>query len=296
LLVEPRTDEESSVYLVTVVAVTALIVAPGLTVTCAICLGTDQIRRSAAELDRRTANIAPYLGLVALLSAFKHATSETRARLSRALGWNITDSLYAAEGLFVAHLQTAVPDAFYGFFTWMYMFGFPYLLAVPPVVYFLSPSQRYLKEVLVAYLLNHGVGMVCYTLFVAYGPRNWVSTRVDGTMYRMYPWTQELTAAVSSNTNVFPSLHTSLSVVALLFAWRTRRRYPVWFYLAAFTAASVVLSTMVLGIHWLTDLVAGVALGAWSVVVAERIVARLRGGVATAAAGDEGTPGANVGD
>jgi membrane-associated phospholipid phosphatase len=284
------------VSLVTVVAVTALIVGPGLAVTCAVCLGPDQIRRSAAELDRRATDIAPYLGLVVLLSAFKHATSETRARLSRALKWNITDSLYAVEGLFVADLQSAVPDALYGFFSGMYMFGFPYLLAVPPVVYFLSPSQRYLKELLVAYLLNHGVGMVCYTLFVAYGPRNWVPTRVDGAMYRLYPWTQELTGAVSSNTNVFPSLHTSLSVVALLFAWRTRRRYPLWFYLAAFTTASVVLSTMVLGIHWLTDLVAGVALGVWSFVVAEHVLTRLEGGADHRAAGEDGCTGANVGD
>lgn len=257
---------------ITIALVTALIVAPALVTTCAVCVEPRRVRRAARELDTRLVDVAPYLGAVVLLSAVKHATSETSQRLSEAVGLEITDELYAVEGTFVAHLQHAAPAESYPFFSAMYMFGFPYLLAAPAVLYFLLPSRRYFKRLVVAYVLNHLVGLVAYTLFVAYGPRNWAPAGVDGILYRLYPWTQELTAAVSSNTNVFPSLHTSLSVVALLFAWRTRRTYPRWFYLAAFAATSVVLSTMVLGIHWATDLVAGIALGVGSVALAERVV------------------------
>lgn len=281
---------------VTVSLVIALVVSPGLLVTCALCLGIDRLRLSVTDLQQRLADIAPYVGLVVLLTLFKYSTAGARQRLSHALEWNITDSLYAVEGPFVANLQMAVPEATYGFFSGMYMFGFPYLLAVPPIVYFVASSHRHLKELLVAYVLNHAVGLICYTLFIAYGPRNWIPSHVDGVMYQLYPWTQVMTAAVSSNTNVFPSLHTSLSVVVLLFAWRTRKTYPGWFVVAAFTATSVLLSTMVLGIHWASDLVAGLALGVWSVVAGVGIVARLEGNVDTTAAGDDSIARSNVGD
>lgn len=263
--------------LLTVVFVTGLIAVLGMAATLALCIGVNGARLSTSDVHRRIAEIAPYLAVTALFLVVKQATSGISLRISRTLDWNITDSLYAVEGLFVARLQNAVPEATYGFFSVMYMFAFPYLLFVPLLLYFLLPSQRRLKELLVAYVLNYFVGAICYTLFIAYGPRNWISSHVDGVMYELYPQTQELTAAVSSGTNVFPSLHTSLSVIVLLFAWRTRRTYPEWFYIAAFTASSIVLSTMVLGIHWLSDIVAGIALGVWCVVVASRIVARVEG-------------------
>lgn len=282
--------------LTTMMATTWLVVGLALVATCVLCVGSGRGPRTVEEFRARLRDLAPYLGAIALFSVIKHATGDLSVWLSRVLDWDITGSLYGIEGLFVAHLQALTPSVTYGFFSAMYMFGFPYLLVVPPVLYFALPVSRHVKAVLVAYLLNNVVGLVCYTLFVAYGPRNWIPSRVDGVMYELYPETQAVTTAVSANTNVFPSLHTSLSVAALLFAWRTRRAYPRWFWIAAFTATSVVLSTMVLGIHWLTDVVAGVALGTWSVVAAERIVDRVERDVPLRRVDEEGGARSEVGD
>ncbi|UTF52500.1 phosphatase PAP2 family protein [Natronosalvus rutilus] len=263
--------------LLTVVFVTGLIVATGLVTTCAFSTSLEQFRHAIADFDRRLVEIAPYLGVAALFFLAKQATNDLSLRISRALGWDITDSLYELEGLFVADLQAAVPESLIAFFSAMYMFGFPYLLVVPLVLYFVHTSSRHLKGVLTAYVLNYAVGAILYTLFIAYGPRNRVPHHVSGLMYEIYPETQTLTAAVSSNTDVFPSLHTSFAVVVALFAWRTRKTYPLWFYVSSITATAVVLSTMVLGIHWLTDVVAGLVLGLWSVVVATRVVETFEG-------------------
>jgi membrane-associated phospholipid phosphatase len=65
---------------------------------------------------------------------------------------------------------------------------------------------------------------------------------------------------VNRNVNVFPSLHTSLSVTVAAMAYRTRDHYPLWAPVAAVLAASVVFSTMYLAIHWATDVVGGVVL------------------------------------
>ncbi|QRV17106.1 inositol phosphorylceramide synthase [Haloterrigena salifodinae] len=256
---------------------TSLAVLAGLTMTCCLCLERRQVRRTIDEYDHRLRSVAPYLGVAALFFLAKRGTHEQSVKLSKAIDWDITAEIYAVEGEFVAHLQDIVPQqATLEFFSVMYMFGFPFLLVTAPILYFALSSQRHLKELLIAYVFNYVIGAICYTLFIAYGPRNHLST-VNGLMYSFYPQTQDMTAAVSANTDVFPSLHTSLAVVVLLFAWRSRREYPRWLPIASFVAASVVFSTMYLGIHWLLDVVAGIVLGVGSVYAAERIVARAEG-------------------
>jgi len=261
--------------LLEVTAATGLSVVTGTAVTALLCVGPRQVSRAMTDVDDRVREVAPYLGAALALLAVKQLTQGYRLRLSRALDWNITDELYALEGGFVAGLQRLTPEATLEFFTVSYMIGFAFLLVAAPVTYFLSAEdgRRYLKELLVAYMLNYAVGTVCYTLFISYGPRNYLET-VSGLMYRVYPQTQDLTAAVASNTNVFPSLHTSLSVAVLVVAWRSRRTHPRWTPVAAAVATAVVFSTMYLGIHWLTDVVVGVALGVGSVIAAARIVDR----------------------
>jgi PAP2 superfamily. len=128
----------------------------------------------------------------------------------------------------------------------------------------------------VGLLFNYTLGLVCYTLFIAYGPRNVLPELVDPLLYAPTPEYQLLTREVNHHTNVFPSLHTSLSVTALLLAYRTREVYRRWFAVATVLAVSVVVSTMYLGIHWATDVVIGVGLGWTSVALADRVVGRDR--------------------
>ena len=255
-----------------IVTIMVLVVGIGLVGTCALCIGRARFP-GTTELKSRFREVAPYLGLTAVVLFVKRSTHNLSLQISYALGWDITAEIYAVEGQFVAVLQNVIPEVTLGFFSSMYVFGFSYLLVTAPVLYFLSPSQRYTKELLVAFLLNYLVGVLFYTLFIAYGPRNHLAS-VEGLMYQMYPQTQDVSAAVSDDTNVFPSLHTSLAVTVMLFAWRSRRDLPRWFLIASFVAISLVISTMYLGIHWLTDVAAGVALAVWSVYAAERFVRR----------------------
>ncbi|QCC51110.1 phosphatase PAP2 family protein [Halapricum salinum] len=259
--------------LLSVSAVVGLVVFAGVVSTIPVCFDRRSLRQARRTLDEALFDAAPYLGLVALVLLFRRFVHDESVQLSHEVGRNITDTLFAVEGFFVAHLQALTPDALVPVFAAFYVFGFTYLLVVPVVLYALASTTRSLKELLVAYALNDVIGMSLYTLFVAYGPRLHIANRVDGLLYDLYPQVRQLTTAVSANTNVFPSLHTSLSVVVLVFAWRTRENQPRWFAIAAICAGAIVLSTMVLGIHWLTDVVAGVCLAYVCVVLAGWIVA-----------------------
>jgi len=248
-----------------------------LLVTCVLCLDRRSIARAPDSVGTRLRAVSPYLGLAGLFFVVRRLTNDLTVRASEAIGLRITDAIYAVEGLAVTQIQDATPAALVPVFSAFYMFGFAYLLVAPIVLYLVAPAIRPLKELLVAYVLNYLGGAIMYALFTAYGPRVYVSEHVDGLLYDLFPESQELTAAVSSNTDVFPSLHTSLSVIVLLFAWQTRGLLPRWFTVSAIVSTGVVLSTMVLGIHWVADVVAGLVFAVVCVVAARRLVAAVEG-------------------
>lgn len=256
----------------TVSLIVGVVVLTGIIATCTVCLTPDQFRETLDNYDRRLSDLAPYLVLAGVFFLIRRFTQGPSQRLSKQIGIEITGTIYQVEGLLVESLQNATPEFMIPVFSGFYMFGFAFLLIAPVVLYLLTPAMRPLKELLVAYILNYAAGAVFYTIFVAVGPRIYVTKHVDGLMYQFYPSTADLTSAVSENTDVFPSLHTSLSVIVLLFAWQTRHIQPRWFTITAVVSTGIVLATMVLGIHWFIDVVAGVVLAAACVRSARRIV------------------------
>lgn len=256
---------------VVVTTVVGVVVFLGLVSTCGICLSRQQFRDARDEIDGRVLELAPYLGLASLFFVLRRFSEGPSQEISDEIGLEITDQIYAIEGSFVAWLQDLTPQFLVPVFSAFYMFGFAFLLLTPVALYALAPMMRSLKELLVAYVLNYTAGTALFTLFSAYGPRIY-SEQVDGLMYQFYPQTADLTSTVSERTDIFPSLHTSLAVIVLLFAWQTRHALPRWLFIAAVMATGVVLSTMVTGIHWLMDVFAGIVLAVACVVAAKRIV------------------------
>jgi len=78
----------------------------------------------------------------------------------------------------------------------------------------------------------------------------------------------ELVRPMSGLDNCFPSFHVSLTVlvVAACFMFRVPMRMS-----AAALGATIVLSTFVLGVHWLPDMLAGLGLGIASMLLAWRM-------------------------
>lgn len=231
-------------------------------------VGRSRLSRIRTLYRERTRTMLPYFGLLGGVLVVNKLTRRVGQDLSWVVGVNVTGVIYAIEGTFVASVQSVATPQLTAFFSFMYVYGYVFVLVFPLLAYFVLEDDRFLRETCLAYAFNYAIGLVCYVVFIAYGPRNLMPAAVESLLYVYWPESQLLTRQMNTNTNVFPSLHSSLSVTVVLLAYRTRDRYPVWLYIATFCSCSIVISTMYLGIHWATDVVAGIVLALVSVSIA----------------------------
>ncbi len=228
-------------------------------------VGVDRVRAFWPRAPERIRLVFPYLLLFGVVLSVNSVLRDIGPELSWIIGWRITGWITSVEGTLVATIQGFAHPTLTAYFSYMYIYGYIFLLAFPVFAYLVLPDTRPVRETVLAYSLNYAIGVTCYVLFIAYGPRNVMPDLVDQLLYTNWPESQLLTSEVNTNVNVFPSLHTSLAVTVAALAYRTREAYPRWLPISVLLAVSVTISTMYLGIHWGIDVVAGVVLAGISV-------------------------------
>ncbi|WP_123538300.1 phosphatase PAP2 family protein [Halosimplex salinum] len=253
-----------------VVAVDLVVV----TVSALVLVGPERLRETAAELPDRLRDVAVPLVVLAVVLLVNSLIREPVTEVAWLVGVNVTPIIYGIEGDFVAWFQSLGTPAVTTLFSYAYVYGYVYVLVFPLVAYAALEDSRALRELTVAYSVNYALGLVCYVLVVAYGPRNLLGETVESLLYTQHPEFQFLTSRVNSNTNVFPSLHTSLSATVIGVAYDTRETYPWWLAVATVVGLSIIGATMYLGIHWATDVVAGLVLAAIAVTIGRRYANR----------------------
>ncbi|MFP8954950.1 phosphatase PAP2 family protein [Natrialbaceae archaeon A-arb3/5] len=259
--------------IVGVVSELALVVAIMLVSATLVVVGSRRLAAALGDIRWRfKACTMPLIALVIVL-LIRWSTVDILTHLERrVLQNNITFTLFELEELLFPANPVVVLQAFQSplltdFFVFIYIYGYAFLLLFPFIAYFVLDDMADLRALILAFTANYGIGLICYVFFIAYGPRNLNPDLFEGLLYTAFPESRTLTNRVNQNTNVFPSLHTSLSMTVFFFAWITRRKYPVWVVLSGALALSVALSTMYLGIHWFSDVVAGTILALLSVYI-----------------------------
>lgn len=245
-------------------------------------VGPNRLRETQQAYRERLTEAAPYVGLLVPLLIVNKLARDIGPELSWLVAIRTTGWLHAIDGLLlwplypeetpqvVVWLQSMATPALTAYFSSVYVYGYVFLLSFPVVAYISLSHPEPFRRTLIAYGTNYLIGVVCYLVFIAYGPRNLLVEQVEGLLFTQHTQYQFVTAAVNNETNVFPSLHTSMAVTAALLAWSTRDEYPLWVPIATLLAVSVTISTMYLGIHWATDVIFGIGLGWLSVVIGHR--------------------------
>ena len=252
-----------------VVVVTLLVL-----VSTALFVGRGRLRKTRGAWRSRVRAITPITIVLASALLLNSVARQLVPEFSWLIDWNLTAPIYDLEGEFILWLQAQATPAVTAYFSFIYIYGYIFLLVFPVIAYFALSETRPLRELLTAYTLNYTLGLVLYIFVIAYGPRNMMPELVDALLYDTYPQYQHLTRQVNRNTNVFPSLHTSLAATVSILAYRTREYYPGWNLVAAVLGISVAISTMYLGIHWVIDVIAGIVLAYVSVELAHALVGR----------------------
>ncbi len=261
--------------LVDILSRMAVIVAVMLLIAVPTIIGVDRFTAAFGEWRAKVRAAFPIALVLVPVLLVNSVTRQRLVTISQEYGLRMGGFFYSVEGGFILLFQSVASTPLTQYFSFIYIYAYAFLLIFPVIAYFTLRDTETLRRLLTAYTLNYTLGAILYVLVHAFGPRQYFGVmEIETMLYDFQPAYQYLTREVNDYTNVFPSLHTSLSATVLLFAIRTRAQFPLWFPVAAIIAVSVWISTMYLGIHWAIDVVAGIALAIACVALADRLVDR----------------------
>lgn len=256
--------------------ITSVVVVVGvlLAVATVVVVGPGTARAGLDRWRRQVRQVWHHVAVLAVVLVVNSFAREYGRQISWFIDWNITSLIHSLEGTTVAWIQSFASPPVTAVLGAVYVYGYVFLLVFPLLGYFLLDDSRAFRHIATAYAINYTIGLLLYTLFVSYGPRNVLPDLVSPLLFSEYPKSKLLTAQLNTNTNVFPSLHTSLATTVAIVSWQTRDRLPGWPPIAIPLALAVLVSTMYLGIHWATDVVGGLVVAVVSVGLASHLTER----------------------
>jgi serine/threonine protein kinase len=217
----------------------------------------------------------PLLMLGAVFAVnFVETAIETAVRdrwgIGRELGFHLARAAHWFEGAKTAETYDAAsPVVVYGYST---AYFFAMLVLVLATGWALARAGREPFRIFaLAVTVDYAISLPFFLFFPV--PERWAYPE-SGAILLSDLWAPELIEIfrpISGLDNCFPSFHVSLTVVMVLLAFHYRLRYR---WSALWIGILITLSTSVLGIHWLTDIVAGFATGILAVAVV-RLIDRL---------------------
>lgn len=158
-----------------------------------------------------------------------------------------------------------------------FYFGYFVVLAVHVVpILFFARDRRILGEFTLGMVLLFCIGHIVYMLVPGFGPYHAMATSFQ-TPFPRGVWLDVVMDAVNSSgalKDIFPSLHTAAPLFIVLFSYRHRARMPYRYTwpVVAFICLNIIIATMFLRWHYLIDVVAGVVLAGFVMLVVPALV------------------------
>jgi serine/threonine protein kinase/membrane-associated phospholipid phosphatase len=193
------------------------------------------------------------------------ATVRDNWGVGRELGYQLARAAHWFEGATTAEsYDAASPVVVYGYSS-AYFFAMLLLVVATGWALARAPGQEPFRIFALAVTADYAISLPFFLFFPV--PERWAYPE-SGAILLSDLWAPrliEIFRPISGLDNCFPSFHVSLTVVmvALAFLYRLRYRWS-----ALWIGLLITLSTSVLGIHWLTDIAAGLATGILAVTIA----------------------------
>jgi serine/threonine protein kinase/membrane-associated phospholipid phosphatase len=215
------------------------------------------------------------LALVFVVNLVETA-AETFARehwdIGRELGFRLARAAHFFEGGVTAEAYDAAPLFVVYSYSVLYFFVTLVLLIATGWALARRPGAGPFRVFGLAIAANYAICLPFFLFFPV--PERWAYPE-SGAILLSDLWAPELIELfrpISGLDNCFPSFHVSLTVVMVTLAFHYRLRFR---WVTLWLGILIALSTSVLGIHWVTDIVAGLAAGILSVAAALLIERRV---------------------
>jgi membrane-associated phospholipid phosphatase len=179
---------------------------------------------------------------------------------SMQLSYDLTPFVYSIEGSVSTILQHMWQSPILTFFfTYLYTVMLPTLLIGSIFIYSYKQDHTMYYAACYAITINYLVAIPFYLFFPV--DEVWYFLQPDAKLLIVdaFPTFEQEYRPFSGLDNCFPSLHTSLSITMAFLAYRSS--FKAWGYFAIITASLIVISIFYLGIHWISDMLAGCLLG-----------------------------------
>jgi serine/threonine-protein kinase len=228
------------------------------------------------QLGARTTRLKrAALGMLLLLFFVNYAETavEDWLRARYRLGVKLEQVLGEAAQWFERGLSFEPHDATNNVAVWgssiVYYFFFPLLVLGTVAVFYRRRDPHPMLLLATAATIDYLLTLPFYILFPV--PERWTYPDSDAVLLSDLVTSKLIQAfrPFSGLNNCFPSFHVSMTVVVLACLYQE----GTWFRRAALPLGlTIVLSTFILGIHWLSDILAGLACGLVSFRLAERLL------------------------
>lgn len=173
---------------------------------------------------------------------------------------DFTPMIFQWEGFFVKHVQ----EIFYSpwltpVLAYFYLLVFQALIIGSIGVYLIQHNKAHVYATCYAILINYTMAIPFFLFFPVNETWSYQPAGVTFYMLEVFPNFESVYRPLSGLDNCFPSLHTSLSVTMAVLGFRSGNRR--WAIITGISAAIIIFSIFYLGIHWLSDMLAGTLLG-----------------------------------
>ncbi|MHC1576337.1 MAG: phosphatase PAP2 family protein [Methanosarcinaceae archaeon] len=227
----------------------------------------DEQYRTRARRVRFLTNILTYSIPLAIVYTFVHMQDTMANYLGIDPQLNYAGYFIMLEGNGVSLLQSIATPLLTYISGIAYLILFPFLLVFTFLILAYTEKLKVLEEFVVAFILILLIAFPFYVFFPVEVTGHTLHD-VQPILYNLSPIIAEGVKVVDPGLdNCFPSLHTALSVMTML-TILLRTDLNNFKIFAVLTTLIIQFTILYLGIHWITDLIAGSALALISYYVA----------------------------
>jgi len=142
------------------------------------------------------------------------------------------------------------------FFVLMYIVVYPFTLWFSLLYFLFTDDKKAMKSFAYGLLLMYSIALPFYLFFPVTNVYTFYG--IESALEIVVPTVEQFLYSTTTHNNCFPSLHVAMTLlIAKSVSLTKNKKYT---YFAYFCAISVILSVIYLAIHWITDVICGVAL------------------------------------